>query len=471
MGKECDKDIRVFKNDGGIKSDSTKSGKVWEDASDPFKVWNKILYEAECVRSSKVQPYTRTASGEYIRVDGTEMPIGYIYVSIRLISNVYDNINLENKIGYYKNLSDVDDRYIENKKWNRHIFYIGRRMSCTYDKDYKGSGSDYSLAEKYYGFCNFRNEVLEWCFSLEDLMEAEFRWIDKFKAVESSLFYNKVPGGAWDGFRKRVICLDDDIIYESVTCLSFLVNLDQSNLSFSIKSRKLVNGKRYMYMDDYNVIDNPYDVEYTEKTAIPREVICVDTGKIFKSSYDVLLQFKDDPVKYKKYDGRIPRYCLQYPHHKIDGLRYMFLNDYNDVENIDDVVFYEFEENAYSRRVICLDTGEVFKSVQDVQHRENKLYLGNVCSEIKNHIPVNFKRYMYFDEYKDCEKSGIFPKFKYPSTGRKRVIDIGTGKTYNSVSDLCDEIGEKYVSVVSKKIKSGKEVKGHKYRFMENGEI
>lgn len=60
---------------------------------------------------------------------------------------------------------------------------------------YLGSGSLIKKAIKKYGADNFKKEILEKCLSIEELDEAERKWIKHFDAVNSDLFYNVHPGG------------------------------------------------------------------------------------------------------------------------------------------------------------------------------------------------------------------------------------------------------------------------------------
>ena len=89
---------------------------------------------------------------------------------------------------------------INNKK------YIGQRraFSCSpEDDDYLGSGIILQRAIKLYGKENFVKEILEYCDSLNELNEAEKKWIAYYNAVESDEFYNIALGGSagdtWTG--------------------------------------------------------------------------------------------------------------------------------------------------------------------------------------------------------------------------------------------------------------------------------
>lgn len=89
---------------------------------------------------------------------------------------------------------------INNKK------YIGQRRAfkCSpEDDDYLGSGTILQRALKLYGKENFTKEILEYCDSLDELNEAEKKWITYYNAVTSNEFYNIASGGlagdTWTG--------------------------------------------------------------------------------------------------------------------------------------------------------------------------------------------------------------------------------------------------------------------------------
>lgn len=102
---------------------------------------------------------------------------------------------------------------INNKK------YIGQRraFNCSpEDDEYLGSGIVLQRAIKFYGRENFVKKILEYCHSLDELNEAEKKWIAYYNAVASDEFYNIASGGlagdTWTGrpeedkeeFRKKI---------------------------------------------------------------------------------------------------------------------------------------------------------------------------------------------------------------------------------------------------------------------------
>lgn len=79
---------------------------------------------------------------------------------------------------------------INNKK------YIGQHHANRFTEGYKGSGKLILRAIRKYGPENFRVELLEYCYSQEELDTKEEFYIMKYKALESDQFYNLAHGGS-----------------------------------------------------------------------------------------------------------------------------------------------------------------------------------------------------------------------------------------------------------------------------------
>lgn len=76
-----------------------------------------------------------------------------------------------------------------------HKKYIGQHKSEEWDDKYIGSGKIISQSIQKYGFENFTCSLLQECDSEDSLNDAEYYWINKYDAVNSSEFYNLVAGG------------------------------------------------------------------------------------------------------------------------------------------------------------------------------------------------------------------------------------------------------------------------------------
>ena len=101
-------------------------------------------------------------SAEKSTISSQDLPYGYVYLTTNTVNN---------------------------KK------YIGAHESSCFDGNYKGSGKILWKAINKYGWDNFTTEVIKWCYTREELFEAEFKEIETRNAVKSTEYYNVMPGG------------------------------------------------------------------------------------------------------------------------------------------------------------------------------------------------------------------------------------------------------------------------------------
>lgn len=88
--------------------------------------------------------------------------------------------------------------------------YIGKHKSSEFDIKYKGSGTVLGLAFKKYGFENFVCNIIQTAETEEELNKLEYYWIEKCNAVQDDMFYNLKPGGT-GGSIPHFICITNEI--------------------------------------------------------------------------------------------------------------------------------------------------------------------------------------------------------------------------------------------------------------------
>lgn len=93
--------------------------------------------------------------------------------------------NTSDKFGYIYKITNLIDGRI----------YIGKRQSSTFDPYYWGSGTHITRAIKKYGKENFNREIIEWCYSLEEIVSREMYWIAELDAQNPNIGYNLSKGG------------------------------------------------------------------------------------------------------------------------------------------------------------------------------------------------------------------------------------------------------------------------------------
>ena len=68
-------------------------------------------------------------------------------------------------------------------------YYLGSHKGIVVD-EYRGSGSRFKQVFEYYGITKFKRVILEYVQDEVELKRKEQLWINKFRAVKSSRFYN-----------------------------------------------------------------------------------------------------------------------------------------------------------------------------------------------------------------------------------------------------------------------------------------
>jgi group I intron endonuclease len=76
-------------------------------------------------------------------------------------------------------------------------FYVGQDSKN--NPKYYGSGLLINHAIKKYGKNNFVKEIIEYCYTLEELNEREVYWIEKLHATDRNIGYNITKGGYGSG--------------------------------------------------------------------------------------------------------------------------------------------------------------------------------------------------------------------------------------------------------------------------------
>lgn len=73
--------------------------------------------------------------------------------------------------------------------------YIGKKKSAKFLNHYYGSGSDWNHIISKYKKSEIKREILQWCYSEDELNRAEMYWIEKLNSTNSDIGYNVSFGG------------------------------------------------------------------------------------------------------------------------------------------------------------------------------------------------------------------------------------------------------------------------------------
>lgn len=221
-------------------------------------------------------------------------------------------------------------KYIGQKKYDKRGYW----------KNYLGSGTAIKSAINKYGKQNFTKQIIEECESKDVLNEREKYWIGYYNAYNSKDFYNmtfggdggdtysnhnlyekeqiksrkmnstkhKINLGAYNGMAKKVICLNNMMVFNTLSDAGKYANVTPECISNAIKhlnshnaGKEPVTQERLQwdwYEDDKQYIFKPYKRKYktgfTAHNAL--KVKCIELDITFNSITDASKYINRSPA-------------------------------------------------------------------------------------------------------------------------------------------------------------------------------
>lgn len=188
-----------------------------------------------------------------------------------------------------------------------------------------GSGIVLRNAIKKYGISNFKREIIEECYSKEELNSREIFWIDYYNATKSKIFYNISIGG------------DGGNTYSGKSEEEMLQISNNKSLAYKgiINQRgNNPNAKKVICFNDMKVFDCCSDAE--EYYGLRKESVCVICNKNTKS---------------KTIENPVGGLRLQFEYYE-DGKEY---------------IFEEYQRKYTTKSVLCKETSKIYSSVKEAQ--------------------------------------------------------------------------------------------------------
>ena len=240
--------------------------------------------------------------------------------------------------------------------------FIGKKKydNCGQWEDYIGGDSEeLRYAIKKYGKDNFKREIIENCTTRKELKEREKYWIDFYNAYINENFYN-IPLEDKKPRKAKVICLNTMEIFNSITEASKKYYVNFSSISACCSGKVYTAGT----LNNESLRWEYYEVgkEYTHEPYNPSnyiKVVCLNDTQVFNSIREASIYYNMSENKNSIKDcceGKF-RYAGIHPETG-DCLVWMFYDDYI---KLDDV---EFKKVYKNKRVKCINTGEIFDSLE-----------------------------------------------------------------------------------------------------------
>lgn len=263
--------------------------------------------------------------------------------------------------------------------------YIGQKKSQTYCFRYHGSGTAITDAIKKYGKENFDTEVLEWCYSKEEMNNKEIYWINYYNAVEDPNFYNISKGGECGNsgvifneqtlikLRKPIQNLETGEMYNSMSEVSLKYTKTSLDGTFGVAAKSTEKGKsklHYGYHWAYIKNNKPYTEEERKNILINlkyyhkegHKIQCLETGKIFATITEAA-----NFVGLKEGDLSSAASATKNNMNKFHGGYHWILveNSPYSLEECDSIL-KNLPINFHYSYIQCLENGKVFKNKNEV---------------------------------------------------------------------------------------------------------
>jgi len=177
-----------------------------------------------------------------------------------------------------------------------HVFPNGKRYigitSQTTMMRWRKDGSGYNnqklikRAIKKYGWENISHSVLFQGLSQAEARKIETRLIEEDDLINPEKGYNVTPGGDIPPkITRAVYCIEDDIVYQSITEASIGTGIDSHQIQWAcagLRSKITVHGKHWCYDNDRKTIE---EIELRRKKtgSKGRPVRCIETGIVYNT--------------------------------------------------------------------------------------------------------------------------------------------------------------------------------------------
>lgn len=320
-------------------------------------------------------------------------------------------------------------------------------IKSVYSKQ-KYSNAHLSNSIEKYGFDCWEIKILhDNVEEIEELKNLEKHYVSKFKSNDPKYGYNKTAGGdaTADRFKKKVICINDQKIFDSIADASEYYNISNTAVSQCCQGKvQQAYGNQFAYYEE----GKTYELKEITNECF-KAVICINTMEKFDT-------ITSASIKYNCNIEAIRQACNN--HYKgATALGYQW--DY-----FEEGKEYELINRTYynSKRVICVNTGDIYESVSEAEKINNISGISSCCRG-ETHT-IGGYQWEYYEEGKRYELKEIQYK-----TNNKKVICIETQKVYDSIVNAQNETGATNISSVITKERetSG----GFHWDFYEEGKI
>lgn len=309
--------------------------------------------------------------------------------------------------------------------------YIGITLQKVENRWQNGYGykqqSYFYNAIKKYGWDSFTHEVLFDNLSKNEAEEKEKELISFYNSTNPKFGYNIQSGGyssECEYLEKPVVCIETKVVYKSATDAGRKLGISNNTISACCRGlNKLAGDYHWMFEENYSEENALIWIE-NAKSKKCKEVYCIDTDKIYGSIVEASL---DTGIGASIISG-----CCSGNASHAGNLMWLYLDDVSEEKMNYMINQKKIRENKkFGKRIICLETKEVYRSPNDAQDKTgiNRNHIRECCKG--DCITAGGYHWMYLFDYNEESALKILNKPK--NINAKRVKCLNTGIVYDSV--------------------------------------
>ena len=265
---------------------------------------------------------------------------------------------------------------------------------------------------------------------IEELKNLEQYYVYKYKSNDPKYGYNKTAGGdaIADRLKKKVICINDQNIFDSLADAGEYYNISYTAISQCCLGKiQQVYGNQFAYYEE----GKKYKLKEITNECF-KQVICINTMEKFNT-------ITSAATKYNVNIEAIRQACNN--HYKgatASGYQWDYFEEGKEYELIDRTYYN-------SRRVICVNTGEIYESISEAEKVKNITGISACCRG-----QIYTAGGCQWEFYEDGNKYEL-KEIQYKMANRRKVICLETQKVYDSIVDAENETGATNISLVISK--------------------
>lgn len=250
---------------------------------------------------------------------------------------------------------------------------------------------------------------------------------------------------------KGVICVNTQERFTSMADACTRFNLDKAVVSKASNGKRKTAGKykgeplRWMLIEDWDKLPEDEQQKLIQECKINIEnIICLNSGVTFKD-IDEASRCYDIP------HSQIYKSCIENKNISDENITYggkyrkkrliwMKIKDYNKLSEFEIAKFkiMSKEHKQSGTKVVCLNTGEVFPSIDvaSVYYNISATDLTNSCYGRRNHAGEKkgeLLKWMQFEKYQKLTEKEIQDILETDNIRKFPVICLNTGKEYPSI--------------------------------------